>query len=169
MKQNIVKSAMHGGLILGALFSLNFVLSVTKITALALLTYAIAVFIVVLMYKLSIRFRDNECEGSISYGKSLLYIMLTFFYAALISTVIKFVYFQFINTAFLENMFQETMKTMELMKLPMNDASVSQVESMLKPATFSMIYVFTNLVMGTIVGIIMAAFVKKDKDIFSQQ
>jgi len=90
--------------------------------------------------------------------------MLTFFYAALISTVIKFVYFQFINTAFLENMFQETMKTMELMKLPMNDASVSQVESMLKPATFSMIYVFTNLVMGTIVGIIMAAFVKKEKN-----
>lgn len=160
---------MHGGLILGALFSLNFVLSVTKITALALLTYAIAVFIVVFMYKLSIRFRDNECEGSISYGKSLLYILLTFFYAALISTVIKFIYFQFINTAFLENMFQETMKTMELMKFPMDDASVSQVQSMLKPATFSMIYVFTNLIMGAIVGVVMAAFVKKDKDIFSQQ
>ena len=160
---------MHGGLILGALFSLNFVLSVTKITALALLTYAIAVFIVALMYKLSIRFRDNECEGSISYAKSLLYIVLTFFYAALISTLIKFIYFQFINTAFLENMFQETMKTMELMKFPMDDASVAQVESMLKPATFSMIYVFTNLIMGAIVGVVMAAFVKKDKDIFSQQ
>ncbi len=169
MKQNIVKSAMHGGLILGGLFSLNFILSVTKITALALLTYAIAAYIVVLMYKLSVRFRDNECEGSISYGKALLYILLTFFYAALISTVVKFVYFQFINTAFLENMFQETMKTMQMMKFPMNDASVSQVQSMFKPASFSMVYVITNLIMGLVVGVIMAAFVKKDKDLFSQQ
>jgi len=66
-------------------------------------------------------------------------------------------------------MFQETMKTMQLMKFPMNDASVAQVQSMLKPATFSMIYVITNLIMGAIVGVVMAAFVKKDKDIFSQQ
>lgn len=169
MQQNISKSAMHGGLILGVLFSLNFLLSITKITSLALLTYVIAIFIVIVMYKLSVRFRDKDCEGAITYSRALIYVQFTFFFAALISTIVKFTYFQFINTTYLETMFQETMKAMEMMKFPMDDASVSQVQSMLKPATFSMIYIFTNLFLGTIVGLIMAAFVKKDKDIFSQQ
>lgn len=169
MQQNISKSAMHGGLVLGVLFSLNFLLSITKIASLVLLTYIIAIFIVIVMYKMSVRFREKDCEGSISYSRALIYVQLTFFYAALISTIVKFTYFQFINTTYLETMFQDTMKAMEIMKFPMDDASISQVQSMLKPATFSIIYIITNLIMGTIVGLIMAAFVKKEKNIFSQQ
>lgn len=168
MQRNNVKSAMNSGLIMGVLFSINFLLSITKNTAFILLSYALAAIIVVAMYNMSIRHRDHECEGAISYGKAFLYILLTFFYAAIISTVVKYIYFQFINTSYLENMFQESMKIMQKMKFPMDDMTIEQTEKIYKPASFSLIFIFTNVLMGSIVGLIMAAFVKKEKSIFEE-
>ena len=169
MQKNITKSAMHSGLIMGLLFSVNFLFSIAKIPVLQFLTYIIAGFILVGMHKMSVRYRDMECDGAISYGKAFLFILLTFFYAALISTVVKFVYFQFIKPSYLELMFQETMKMMEMLKIPMDDAAIKQMEGLLKPASFSLIFIWTNIVMGSFVGLIMAAFVKKEKSIFEEK
>jgi hypothetical protein len=166
MQPNIMKSAMHNGLILGVIFSINFLLSVSKITALILFTYAVAAIILVMLYKIAIRFRDIECQGVISYGKAFLYIILIFFYAALISTVVKFIYLRFIDQSYLEIIFQDTMKMLETMKLPMNSAEIERTESMFKPLNFSLLYIWSNLLIGTFVGLIMAAFVKKEKSIF---
>ena len=169
MQRKIINSAMLNGLIMGFLFSINFLFSISKNTTFLLLSYTLAAIIVVTMYRMSVRHRDVDCEGVISYGKAFLFILLTFFYAALISTVVKYVYFQFINTGYLENMFQESIKMMQLLKFPMNDAEIAQMESMFKPASFSLIYIWTNLLLGTIVGLIMAAFVKKNKSIFEEK
>lgn len=168
MHRNIIKSAMNSGLIMGGIFSVNFILSVSKITALMLMTYVVAIFIITTMYHMSIRFRDKECEGAITYGKAFLYILFTFFYAALISSIVKYIYFQFINPAYLANMFQESMKMMEKLKFPVTDDSSSQMESMLKPVNYSFLYIWMNIIMGTLVGLIMAAFVKKEKSIFDE-
>jgi len=169
MQHNIKKSAMNSGLIMGALFSVNFLLSITKNTVFISLSYAMVAVIIVTLYRLSIRVRDVELEGSISYGKAFWFILLTFFYAALISTVIKYIYFQFINPGYLEAMFQDTMKAMQMMKYPMNDATIGQMETMLKPVNFSLVYIWVNLLLGIIVGSIMAAFVKKEKSIFEDK
>jgi len=168
MQPSISKSAMFNGLIMGVIFSINFLLSVSRITTLVLLTNVIAVLIVVGTYRLSVRFRDTECEGFISYWKSFSLILLTFFYAALISSVVKYIYFQFINPDYLEQMFQESMKLLNSMKFPISDALIDQTKSMLKPASYTLVYVWSNVLMGAIVGLIMAAFIKKDKNIFEE-
>jgi hypothetical protein len=169
MQPNTMKSAMQNGLILGVIFSINFLLSTSKITTLILLTYIIAIVIVATIYNFTIRYRDNESDGAISYGKAFKYIIYLFFYAALISTVVKYVYFRFINTGYLETMFQETMKMMEMLKFPMNSAEIDQTEKMFNPLSFSLLYIWSDIIMGAVVALIMAAFVKKEKDIFSQQ
>ncbi|MFT3751411.1 MAG: DUF4199 domain-containing protein [Paludibacter sp.] len=166
MQPNIMKSAMHNGLILGAIFSVNFLLSVSGISALALLTYAVALIILVMLYKIAIRFRDVDCEGSITYGRAFLYILLIFFYAALISTVVKFIYLRFIDQTYLESIYQETMKVLEAMKFPMNTPEMEQAEKMFKPLNFSLLYIWSNMLLGTFVGLIMAAFIKKEKSLF---
>jgi len=168
MQPNIMKSAMHNGLILGVIFSVNFLLSISKITALILFTYVIAVIILVVLYKIAIRFRDTECEGTITYGRAFLYIILLFFYAALISTVVKFIYLRFIDQSYLDSIFQETMKLMETLKFPMNSVEIERTENMFKPLNFSLLYIWSNLILGTFVGLIMAAFIKKEKNIFEQ-
>ena len=113
-----------------------------------------------------IRFRDVECEGVISFWKAFSYILLTFFFAAIISSVVKYIYFQYINPAYLEEMFQESMKLMEKLKFPMNDASIAQMETIMKPASFTLQYIWVNVFVGTLVALVMSGFVKKEKDIF---
>lgn len=166
MQPNIMKSAMQNGLIMGLIFSINFLLSTSKVTSLILLTYIIAMLIIVLLYKFSVRFRDVDSGGSITYGRAFTYIILLFFYAALISTVVKYFYFQFINKEYLSSTFQETMKMMETLKFPMKSIEIDQTESMFKPLNFSLLYIWSNVLMGTFVASIMAAFVKKEKSIF---
>jgi hypothetical protein len=166
MQVNIMKSAMQSGLILGLIFSGNFLLSVSNINALMALTYVVAAFIVYYIYKTAIKFRDTECDGVISYGKSFLFIILLFFYAALISTAIKYVYLRYINTTYLETIFQESMKLIQSMKLPMKAADLEQTENMFKPLNFSLLYIWSNVILGTFVALIMSAFIKKDKNIF---
>lgn len=97
MQPNIIKSSMSNGLILGILFSINFLLSITKITPLVLISYGLMTFILVVTYRTAIRFRDKECLGEINFGKAFSFIILTYFFAALISSVVKYVYFQFID------------------------------------------------------------------------
>ncbi len=166
MQPTIIKSAMVNGLIMGAMFSINFVISIAKITILGLLSYVIITLILVGIYKMVIRFRDVDCKGEITYWKSFSFILLTFFFAAIISSVVKYIYFQYINPDYLAQMFEESMKLMEKMNFPMNDASVAQMESILKPATFTLQYIWINVFMGSLVAMVMSGFVKKEKDIF---
>ena len=168
MQPNIFKASMFNGIIMGVIFSVNFLFSVSKITLLITFTNIIAVLIVVLIYRLSVKFRDTECEGFITYRKAFLYILYSFFFAALISSVVKYIYFQYINPSYLESMFQETMKMLTSMKYPITDAVETQTRSMLKPASYTLIYIWVNVFMGLIVGLIMAAFIKKEKSIFKE-
>jgi len=159
---------MLNGIIMGVIFSVNFLFSVSKVTLLITLTNLLAVLIVVLIYRLSVKFRDTECEGFISYRKAFFYILYSFFFAALISSVVKYIYFQYINPSYLETMFQETMKMFSSLKYPINDATEEQTRKMLKPASYTLIYIWVNIFMGLIVGLIMAAFIKKEKSIFKE-
>ncbi|MDP4238883.1 MAG: DUF4199 domain-containing protein [Bacteroidota bacterium] len=166
MQRSITKSAMYNGLIMGVIFSINFLFSISKITLLVLSTNIIAVLIVVGIYRMTIKFRDTACEGIISYWKAFSYILYTFFFAALISSVVKYVYFQFINPDYLGQMYQDTMKMLTTMKFSITDALEDQTKKMLRPATYTLIYVWSNVLMGIVVGLIMAAFIKKEKNIF---
>jgi len=168
MQPSITKSAMYNGLIMGVIFSINFLFSVSKITSLVVLTNVIAILIIIGIYRMAMQFRDTECNGIITYSKAFSLILLTFFFAAIISSVVKFVYFQFINPDYLDQMFQETMKVLNKMKFPVNDEMINQTKSMLKPVNYTFVYIWTNVFFGLIVGLIMAAFIKKEKSILEE-
>lgn len=168
MQPNIFKSAMFNGLIMGVLFSINFLLSISKNTFLALLSYLVISFILVGIYRMSIRFRDIECGGTIKYSKAFSFIVFTFFFAALISSIVKYIYFQFINPAYLDELLNESMKALQILKIPIDNAAYDQMVKVMKPATFSLQYIWMNVILGSILGLIMAAFVKKDKSIFEE-
>ena len=169
MQPNIVKSAMSYGLILGALFSANFLLSIPNSSLLGLLSWLVVAAILVATYKMSIRFRDNDCEGFISYGKAFSLIVLMFFFAAIISAFVKFIYLQFIDPAFLERQMEQTMLLLESMSFPITDDIYNAMSIVLTPISFSMISVFTNMLLSVFVGLVMAAFVKKDKGLFDDK
>ncbi len=169
MYVNVMKSAMKSGVILGVLFSLNFLLSIPSNTFIKLLTYILLVLIILMTYRLSIQFRDNECGGYISYGRSFTFILLSFFYAALISSLVKFIYFKFINPDYLSNLYNEAMLIFEKMGGPVDLGAEETLSALLKPAAFSLQYIWINTLAGVFVGLIMSAFVKKEKSIFDEE
>jgi len=177
MQVNILKSAMKSGAVLGVLFSINFLLSIPTNNTLAGIIKCLVVGAIILaLYRLSTDFRDKECGGYITYGKSFSFILFSFFYAALISSMVKFVYFQFINPDHLNNLYNElnnlyneAMLLMEKMKFPIDSSFEDSLSSLLKPASFSLQYIWVNMLGGTFVGLIMAAFIKKEKNIFEEQ
>jgi len=168
MQPNIIKASMYNGLLIGILFSINFLLSISKITPLILISYVLMGFILIATYRTAIRFRDKECMGEINFNKAFSYIVLTYFFAALISSVVKYVYFQFINPEYLPKLLNESLKTLEMLKLPIETTPYDQMEKMMKPATFSLQYIWMNVLLGTIIGLIMAPFIKKEKSIFEK-
>jgi hypothetical protein len=163
MQPNTMKSAMQNGLIMGVIFSINFLLSTQKNSTLILLTYVIAIIIVTLLHKQVIKFRDEECNGIISYRKAFSYIILVFFYAALISTPIKYIYVRYISPEFLTVLFQDTIKMFEALKIQMSSSEIEQSELIFKPLNFTLLYIWSNIILGTFTGLIMAIFVKKNK------
>ena len=169
MQPNIVKSAMSYGLILGVLFSVNFLLSVPNSSLLGLLGWFVVAAILVAIYKMSVRYRDNDCGGFISYGKAFSLIVLMFFFAAIISAFVKFIYLQFIDPAFLERQLEQAMLTLETISFPITDEFYEAMSIMFTSTSFTMVSIFTNMFLSVFVGLVMAAFVKKDKGLFDDK
>jgi len=126
------------GLFMGILFAANFFISLPQGIIFRLLSFLIIILIIYAMYRFSVRYRDNECGGYISYGKAFSFILLTFFFASIISSIFKFFYFQFINPDYLTNLLQESLKIIDSMQLPVNEEFYDQMEKMMKPITYSL-------------------------------
>ncbi|HOL00496.1 MAG TPA: DUF4199 domain-containing protein [Paludibacteraceae bacterium] len=169
MTSNIFKSSMIYGLFMGILFAANFFISLPQGIIFRLLSFLIIILIIYAMYRFSVRYRDNECGGYISYGKAFSFILLTFFFASIISSIFKFFYFQFINPDYLTNLLQESLKIIDSMQLPVNEEFYDQMEKTMKPITYSLQSIWVDVFLGIILGLIMSAFIKKDKNIFEQE
>ncbi|HOV84340.1 MAG TPA: DUF4199 domain-containing protein [Paludibacteraceae bacterium] len=169
MTSNIFKSSMIYGLFMGILFTANFFISLPQGIIFRFLSFLIIILIVYAMYRFSVKYRDNECGGYISYGKAFSFILLTFFFASIISSIFKFFYFQFINPDYLTNLLQESLKIIDSMQLPVNEEFYDQMEKMMKPITYSLQSIWVDVFLGIILGLIMSAFIKKDKNIFEQE
>lgn len=166
MQQNMIRATMSNGLLLGALFSANFLVSLSKSFIGTILSFAIFTYILLYIYRTSVKNREVNHGGTISYFSALMFIVLSFFYAGIISSIVKYIYFQFINPEYLQQILSEGMRAMETLKLPFDDSQYEQMQNLLKPATFALQYIWMNTILGLLVGLIMSFFIKKEKNIF---
>ena len=63
------------------------------------------------------KFRDNVLGGVITFGKAVLYSMLTYFYAATLMAVAQYVYFQFIDNGYLMNQYVSALSMPEYVSM----------------------------------------------------
>jgi hypothetical protein len=166
MQSSITKSAMINGLIIGFLLSLKFIFSTQKISILVSLGLVISVSIIFILYRMSIRFRNEEFDGIISYGKAFSYILQVYFFGSIISSLVMFIYTAYINQAYLEMYLNTVMKIYHDIKFPIDDKNYNIMESIFKPAPFALSNIFSSIFTGAFWGLILAAFVKKEKNIF---
>ena len=169
MKPNLMNSAMRNGLILGILFSVNFLFSISNNLFLGLLTYAMIGIIVYASYRFTAGYRDTDCEGVISYRHALAYVVLLFVFAALISAIVKYIFFQYLNPNFLPELVNKSMEIMEQVMPSVPEEMYDNMDTMMTPINYSLMVTWLNVILGFFVGLIVAGIVKKDKNPFDNQ
>ncbi|MDO9633969.1 MAG: DUF4199 domain-containing protein [Paludibacter sp.] len=176
MQANIFKSTMFNGLIMGILFSINFIFSASKNVSLLLLTYLLIAVMIVVMYKMAKKYRDLECGGYIKYWKVFNFVLLTFFFAGIVSTIFKIIYTKYINPEYLTYLFEESMRQIEQNRsiferfnLPLDDNYYEQLEKQMQPTRYAIQTIWMNVFGGAILGLILGFFIKKDKGIFDEE
>jgi len=160
MKPDALKHAMYYGLFLGVIFSLNFFLTTFKSVPLSILNSLVTCAIPFISYWLTVDCRKKVCEDVMTYGAALWYGIQLFFYASLISTAFKFIYFSFINPDFLKGLIHESLRLLDEMNLK-SFATAEQMQELLTPMNLSLQYIWINVLIGIFVSFITAAFAKK--------
>lgn len=168
MKSEGLKHVMQKGLILGFIFTLNFILSsVLGNVFFSFLSLCLSVGIIYITVLFVKNYRDSFFNGVIKYFQAVYYVMLLYFFAALISSAFKYIYFQYINTEYLSLLLEQTFKIADIYKITISDVDKEAMQIVLTPASFSLQYVWINSFFGIIVGLIVGVFVKKNNTTFT--
>ena len=166
MESKVSKSAMTNGLIVGLLLSVKFLLSAQKFSFATYLSLVVSIYIVLVLFRLAISFRNKELDGIISYKYSFRYIFQIYFYGSIISSFVIFIYTSYFNHEYLDFLFNETLKMYQAIKFPMDDQKTKFLETFCTPAPYSIANILISIIIGAFWGLILAAFVKKEKNIF---
>ncbi|MCE1154809.1 MAG: DUF4199 domain-containing protein [Bacteroidales bacterium] len=173
MQSEIYKITMRNGLFMGVLFSVNFLFSASRSLPLMLLTYVIIAFIIAATYRMATRFRDRELGGFISYWKAVYFVLLTFFFGGIVSALFKIGYTSFINTGYLPQLFEEGVRQIEQnralfesLKMPMDENYYEQLERQFRPAPYAFQTIWTNLLAGGVLGLIVGGIVRRRRGLF---
>ena len=168
-RPDLFRHTMRYGLFMGALFSANFLLSTLGGIG-GMISYFVMGAIIYFTYNFTVLFRESECNGELTYGKGLRYVLLLYFFAAIISSVVKYVYFNWVNPEYLSNLLNQSMQVFESMSMPEEQmtTSINLLNKMMSPAFYAMQTLWMNVFMGLLVGLVMAAFTKKEKNLFEE-
>lgn len=169
MGADMNRHAMNFGAVMGLLFSLNFL--VTTVKSIAFLQYLFVVVIIYCAYRFVVHCRENVMNGAISYGSALWYNMQLFMYGAMISALVRYVFYSYIKPDFLQNQLNETL--MALQGTPMAEMISGEVYQqtveMMTPLNMALQAIWLNLMLGLLLGLILAAIVKRSENPFADK
>ena len=169
MGADMNRHAMNFGAVMGLLFSLNFL--VTTVKSIAFLQYLFVIVIIYCAYRFVVHCRENVMNGAISYGSALWYNMQLFMYGAMISALVRYVFYSYIKPDFLQNQLNETL--MVLQGTPMAEMISGEVYQqtveMMTPLNMALQAIWLNLMLGLLLGLILAAIVKRSENPFADK
>ena len=168
MQPNLLKSAFRNFHILGLLLSVKFILSAQKFNIFASLALILSIFIIFFLYRMTVHYRDTECNGKISFGQAFSYMFLIYVFGSIVSAIVMMIYTSFIDTHFLSSLLDVTLKMYEKFKIPMDDRTYKLIEAIYRPAAYSFLNVIFSMIGSAFWAVILAGFIKKDKSIFEE-
>lgn len=105
IKRKAIESAMRDGTILGMLWIATFSVSIVMLKSIGnggglILSLAVTVLTLsspILAYKLAVKHRNSECNGTIGYGEAWIHIFVMYLCAILLSSIIQFIFYAYID------------------------------------------------------------------------
>ena len=117
---------------------------------------------------MTVHFRDTEFNGTIKFGQAFGYIFLIYFFGTCVSSFVMWIYTSFIDTHYLGSMLDVVLKMYDNYKLPVDDKTYNVFQTIYKPVPYSIFIVFSSIFVGSFWGLILSAFVKREKRVFEE-
>jgi hypothetical protein len=167
MANNSKNSLLINGLLyIGGLLSLNFVLSTFQFPMSGLISWLITAFTVFTLYKLGVSYRENICEGYLSFGAAFVFLFQIYIYGAVIQSLILFVYSSFINADYLLILMDNIMELYENMKIDIPKEWYSLLESIYRPLPYALLQLSGSVIAAAFWSLTVSLIVKKPKPMF---
>ncbi len=163
MRPTALRHAMYFGLMLGLLFCINFFLSTRSSAFCSVASWTLMVLIPYIAYRLTLDCRERVCGARMSYGEAFLYGMQLFFYAALVGAAFRLLYFKYFDPDFLPRTIDESLRLMEQLNMPLGEVETSNLKQMMSPVNMSLNYIWLDVLVGTLVSLVVAAFARKKR------
>ena len=172
-KSTFWKSAMVYGLYIGIFFMLfSVILYVTGQTNNKTLGYISFPLYAVAIALVQLHYRNNELNGSISYGQAISFAVAAMFFSGIITALYTLILYSFIDPSLVEQM--KTLQEEALLQRGMSEdqieAAMSMSSKMMTPGWMSIMGLFGSVLMGAIISLITSIFVKKqpNEDAFEE-
>ena len=140
-----------------------------KVPFLQLLFIILTCYVPFLGFRFARTFREKYCEGQLSFVRAYIFLIFMYFFAALLTSVGHFVYFNFIDNGFITDTY---MSQLEMLKSNVSgdmETSVDQlmetfnVIANLSPIQLTLQLIFQNIFYGSLLALPTALFVMKRK------
>lgn len=169
-RKSLLAYSMEGGIWLGLYLTLCFAGNVAAlywpgISAIALLLYIVVPFV---LYRIMKRYHRNSNIVNFFSVNWLLGIML-FFFAAIISSIPEYVYYQYINPDYIAQVVSSTLEQLDAMGWMQDDTGIEQVRKMNSegtlPNAMDMVIsqAWSKMFLGSILSIFVSLFVVRIK------
>ncbi len=164
-----MKSALNYGAIMGLVFLvINFCSFLFELGENKVFSYGSIVLLAVAIGFGIKKYRDEQCNGFITYGGAVGYGILIAIFSAIISSFGSYIYLAFIDDSFIQLTLERTEmgmieqgQTEEVIEMAM-----SWTRKMLSPIGIFISGIVGTTFMGLIISLIASAFLKNDPDSF---
>ena len=113
------------------------------------------------------RFRDEDLHGVISFLRGWAFVILVFFYGAILLAVVLYVYFAYMDQGYVLLSLQQTLSSPETQAMLSQSGMSTSVEeslqmfSEMRPSDYALNVLTLNIALGIILGLPIAVLFKK--------
>ena len=162
----VQRYAMQFGAYMGAFWIAKFMLFPLGLTSplLLLLFMACTLCVPFISYYFLMKFRDGVCGGCISFSKAWIFNEFVYLYAAILTALGHYVYFQFVDNGYILNTYESVVSEFAKADIAGTEAYVQQIETALevmrsfKPIEIAMQLMSNNVMVGGLLGVPLALF-----------
>ena len=169
--KSLQEHAMRFGTAMGIFWIFKFIFLPLgfHVQFLQLLFIVLTCFVPFLGYRYTRTFRDKYCYGAINFTQAYLFNILMYFFAALLTSVGHFIYFNFIDNGFITDTY---ISQLEILKSNVSGDLETSVDQLIetfniiadmKPIQLTLQLFFQNIFYGSLLAIPTALLVMKRK------
>ncbi len=172
--KTLQQPAMHFGTFMGLFWIIKFTFLPLgfRIPLLQLFFILMTCFVPILGYIYVRKYRDKYCDGELSFMRGFTFTISMYFFAALLSAVGHYIYFQFIDQGFIMSTYMGQLEEIKSSITGELELSIDQlIESLetissLSPLQLTMQLISQNIFYGTLMAIPTALLAMKRKKQF---